>query len=153
MIIISGREDLLLKSLWDFPQSRKQQLIRIGNLGPGPFEAILEQEVENGSEIFFEGCASILSSIDINAQKWKAVVIGDFSQEVQMHRLSGIGILLPVCLFILAYFMVAQREAVFEQKMGEDKIKLESVNELLDQQATIDRLTGAYNRHKFEAML
>ncbi|WP_207061175.1 sensor domain-containing diguanylate cyclase [Motiliproteus sp. SC1-56] len=153
VIFISGREDLLLKSLWNFPEARKQELTRIGHLGPGPFEAIFPQQLSDGDEVTFEGRPSVASIIDINAAGWKAAVIGDFSHEVQSQRLSGIGVTLFVSLFILTYFIVAQREAVFEQQMAEDKIMLESMNDQLELQAATDRLTGAFNRHKFESIL
>ena len=153
VIFISPREDLLLKSLWDFPGTIKRELIRVGHLGPGPFDPILKSEVENGAEIIFEGESSVLAKIDINDSQWKAVVIGGFSKDVQLQKVSGIGVTLFVCLFILTYFIVAQREAVFEQKMAEDKIRLLSLNDQLELQATTDQLTGALNRHKFEEML
>ena len=153
VIFISPREDLLLKSLWNFPETIKRELVRVGHLGPGPFDSILEEEVDNGTEILFEGEPSVLAKIEINESKWKAVVIGSFSKEVQLQRLSGIGVTLFVCLFILTYFIVAQREAVFEQKMAEDRIRLESLNDQLELQATTDSLTGALNRHKFEEIL
>jgi diguanylate cyclase (GGDEF)-like protein len=153
VIFISPREELLLKSLWNFPETIKRELIRVGHLGPGPFDPILDREVDNGAEINFEGESSVLAKIEINDSKWKAVVIGNFSKDVQLQRVSGIGVTLFVSLFILTYFIVAQREAVFEQKMAEDKIRLEALNDQLELQAATDRLTGALNRHKFEEIL
>lgn len=153
VIFISGRNDLLLRSLWNFPATRKQELARIGHLGPGPFEPILDAEVENGAEILFGGEPSVLAKVGINPAGWQAVVIGRLSKEVRVQRLGGIVVTLFVCLFILTYFVVAQREAVFEQKMAEDRIRLEALNDLLEQQATTDRLTGALNRRKFDQIL
>jgi diguanylate cyclase (GGDEF)-like protein len=153
VVFLSSRPELLLQPLWALSESKRQQLVRSGEFGPGPFTgAKLERAPVDRDSLGWEGEKALANIVEVRPDGWSAVII-ETLHPVVVQRLYGILATLAVALFTLCFFVVVQRETAYKSKLALDQRRLEALNAELERQATTDNLTGLYNRLKFNALL
>ncbi|HET6719860.1 MAG TPA: diguanylate cyclase, partial [Rhodocyclaceae bacterium] len=153
IIFLSSRPDLLLQPLGPISENRRQQLVRSGELGPGPFTgARLDSIPTDRATVTWENQPALASLVPVRSDGWTAVIIENL-HPVSVQRLYGILATAAVALFTLCFFVAVQRETAYESRLAIDQQRLRSLNEALERQATTDSLTGLYNRLKFNALL
>lgn len=153
IVFLSSRPDLLLKPLWPISENRRQQLVRSGEFGPGPFTgALLDQAPTDRATVNWDNQPALANLVQVRRDGWTAVIVENL-HAVTVQRLYGILATAAVALFTLCFFVAVQRETAYESRLASDQQRLKSLNQELERQATTDSLTGLYNRLKFNALL
>ena len=153
VVFLSSRPQFLLQPLWSLPETTRQQLVRSGEFGPGPFTGgLLESAPADRAKVSWEGHPALANLVEVRSDGWTALIIENLDA-VAVQRLYGILATAAVALFTLCFFIVVQRETAYESRLASDQQRLKALNEELERQATTDSLTGLYNRLKFNALL
>ena len=150
---LASREINSLRPLWPLNEATRQQLMRTGELGSGPFQGpLLAERPADRSIVSWDGRPALVNIAAVRSDGWSAVIVENLDA-VGAMRLYGILGTMAIALFTLSFFVVLHREAAFEFRLAEDQVRLRALNEELERQATTDSLTGLYNRMKFNALL
>ena len=121
IIFLSSKPDMLLKSLWPVQSEVERELFASKQFGDKPFDAILTQEVIDGTEITIHGNKYLASRKVIDPEGWSIVLMAP-TDRITIYKSVGAILTLVICLLItipLAVTYQAVRSAEVVQKSEE----------------------------------
>jgi PAS domain S-box-containing protein len=105
IIFLSSRSDMLLKSLWPVHPDVTRKLLTTKQFGDKSFDAILPQEVADGTEIFLYGNKYFISRNAINYAGW-SIVLMTSTDRIAIYKSVGIIVTLLICLCVILPYAV-----------------------------------------------
>jgi PAS domain S-box-containing protein len=126
VIFLSGRPDMVLKSLWPLGKDIEQRLLSSRQFGDKPFKAFLSQEVSSETDIRIQGKRSLVFRKIIDPEGWSIVLISSL-ERVTFYKLIGVATTLFVLILIVALIFVIHETNKARTVHLESEQKLQSI--------------------------
>lgn len=141
IVFMSGRPDMLYKSLWPLHEEARQALAESGQFGGGPFQAIGLRESAGGKDIIFEGQHYIQTSRLLNSEGWSVVL---FSPTVDMRAawLPGVFITLFLSILTSIFFVAKQRSTEGTARLSASEENYRSVFNGVNEAILVHEIPG-----------
>ncbi|MFZ5647428.1 MAG: bifunctional diguanylate cyclase/phosphodiesterase [Bacillota bacterium] len=120
VVFLSGRPDMLFKSLWPLKKETARELSDSLQFGPGPFDPVFPVEYADGARVSLYGRSFILHRQGVGQDGWSLVLLSPTDQ-IWLYRLFCIYIALILCVLTVVYFAALQsiRESTARIKTSE----------------------------------
>ncbi len=152
VVFLSSRKDMLFDSLWPLPDAVRQAKRASRQFGNTRLDPIFKTALRDGSEIRLQNETYLVARQAIDHSGWSIVLFKPM-KSATVNRLQGITITFLITLLILIFFAVLQLEVRNAEKQKQAQDELARLNAELETLATTDRLTGVFNRRKFDELL
>lgn len=149
VVLLTNRPDMMKRTLWPLPAERKAMLAR--QLGPLNDRPVLDREAVDATWPIFNGERDYLRRSYVAHSQWSLIIVMP-SARIFASRILGIVCTLLVTIIVLIYFF-GREHGVRDRIQVEQRMELQKLALDLRLQATTDRLTGLYNRSKFDEAL
>jgi len=116
VIFLSSSSEMSLKSLWPIDPENEKKLLSSKQFGEKPFEAVMQKEIEDGTEVTFNGKTFLASRTVINPEGWSIVLMTSMNR-ISIYKSIGVILTLAACLLIIiplafTYQTVRSAEAI-----------------------------------------
>jgi diguanylate cyclase (GGDEF)-like protein/PAS domain S-box-containing protein len=102
IIFLSSTPSMVLKSLWPLDKAAQEKLIASRQFGNKPFEAVLQREIADDTEVTLKGNNYFVSRTVIGSGGWSIVVLTP-TDRIRIYKWIGILATISVCLLILIF--------------------------------------------------
>jgi diguanylate cyclase (GGDEF)-like protein/PAS domain S-box-containing protein len=102
VIFLSSTPEMVMKSLWPLDKAIQEKLIASKQFGDKPFQAVINQEIGDGSEVNLKGNDYFVSRRVIGSDGWSIVLLTP-SGRVWIYKLIGILATIIVCSSIMVF--------------------------------------------------
>ena len=149
IVALTNRRDMLRRNLWPVPPERKSMLLGQSILQDD--RPLLPREIADATWTRFGNEHDYLRRSYIDHGGW-SLVMATPNAGISASRVLGIVITLLATVIVLIYFF-GREHGIRERVQIERRMELQKLAADLRYQATTDRLTGLYNRAKFDEAL
>jgi diguanylate cyclase (GGDEF)-like protein len=149
IVVLTNFPDLRFRRFW--PVSPEVISISNGQPGASNLPPLLNQNIEDAAWTTFGGEQAYLRRRYADHSRWSIVMVTP-TKDIYANRLLGIVITLLAMLMTLMYFF-GREHGVRDSVQRERRSELQRLASSLRRQAATDRLTGLYNRSKFDETL
>jgi two-component system NtrC family sensor kinase len=126
VIFLSGRPDIVLKSLWPLGKDVEQRVLFSRQFGDKPFEAFLPREVANGTDIRLQGKRFLVFRKIIDPQGWSIVLISSL-ERVTFYKFIGVAATLIVLILASSLILIIRETNKARTVHLESEQKLQSI--------------------------
>jgi len=149
VVAMTNRDADMSRPMWPLPLDRLREAEhRYGALDDRP---LLDRELGESNWVALEGEQGYIRRRFIDAGEW-SVAIATPTREIFASRVLGIVVTLLVTMMTLIY-LIGQERRLHDGIQMEKRLRLQELARDLGQQAITDRLTGLFNRLKFDQAL
>ena len=149
VVVITNRPDVLRRGLWPLAAERKSALLMQSIMEDD--RPALQKEIADATWVSFGNERYYLRRLYVDHGGW-SLVMATPSARISASRSMGIMITLLAAIVVLIYFL-GREHGIRERVQIEQRMELQQLAADLRHQATTDRLTGLYNRAKFDETL
>ncbi len=110
IIFLSSRPELGFKGLWQTDKDTEKKLLQSRQFGDTPFVPLMTQEVQDRSEIEFEGTSYLVSRKPINQDGWSIVLFAHTGKKTA-YRIAGTIVTIFACFIIIIPLVVTFKTA------------------------------------------
>ncbi|MEN6319050.1 MAG: PAS domain S-box protein [Syntrophaceae bacterium] len=120
VIFLSSNRDMSLKGLWPIDPENEKKLLSSKQFGEKPFEAVVQKEIEDRTEVTFRGNTFLASRTAINPEGWSIVLMTSMNR-ITIYKSIGMILTLIACLLIIipltfTYQTVRSAEAIHKSE-------------------------------------
>jgi len=149
VVAMTNRDADMLRPMWPLsPERLRDAERRYGALDDRP---LLDHELAESNWVALEGEQGYIRRRFIDTGGW-SVAIATPTREIFASRVLGIIVTLLVTMMTLIY-LIGQERRLQDGIQMEKRLRLQELARDLGQQAVTDRLTGLFNRLKFDQAL
>ncbi|WP_210332637.1 sensor domain-containing diguanylate cyclase [Methylosinus sp. H3A] len=149
VVAMTNRDADMSRPMWPLSTERLREAERrYGALDDRP---LLERELGESNWVALEGEQGYIRRRFIDTEGW-SVAIATPTREIFASRVLGIIVTLLVTMMTLIY-LIGQERRLQDGIQMEKRLRLQELARDLGQQAVTDRLTGLFNRLKFDQAL
>jgi diguanylate cyclase (GGDEF)-like protein/PAS domain S-box-containing protein len=120
IIFLSGKRELLLKSLWPINQETHRELLAARQFGEKPFEAVMSQEVTDGMYVTLDGINYLVSRNVINPEGWSIVLMAP-TNRILIYKSVGVIVTLLMCILIIVPLIIHYNKARSAERIRESE--------------------------------
>jgi diguanylate cyclase (GGDEF)-like protein len=110
VIFLSGRKELLFKSLWPVSRETERAFLASKQFGGKPIEAVFSQEIADGMDVTLNGKHYRIARQVIDPEGWSIVFMNP-TERIFLYRSTGVMLTLLICTFIIIPLIVHYRTA------------------------------------------
>lgn len=127
VVFLSGRPEMLFRSLWPLTKEKAEELSSSRQFGPGPFEPLLSGELADGAGVVLDQKYYILHRQAVGKDGWSLVLLSPTDQ-VWLNRLFCICITLILFVLTAVFFIALQsiRESAARIRASEQQLRLQA---------------------------
>jgi diguanylate cyclase (GGDEF)-like protein len=122
IIFLSGRKEMLFKSLWPVSRETERAFLASKQFGEKPFEAVFSQEIANDTEVKLNGKHYRIARQVIDPEGW-SIVLMDPTERIFLYRSTGVILTLLICTFIIIPLIVHYRTARSAELLRDSEIR------------------------------
>lgn len=110
IIFLSGRKEMLFKSLWPVSPATERALLASRQFGDKPFEAVFSQEIADGMEITLSGKRYLVTRQVVDPEGWSLVLLNP-TERILLYKSTGVILTLLICTFIIIPLVINYKTA------------------------------------------
>ncbi len=102
IIFLSSTPSMVLKSLWPLDEATRGKLIASRQFGDKPFEAVMEKEIADGTEVALNENGYFVSRAKIGRDGWSIVLLTP-TDRIRVYKLAGILATISIGFLIIVF--------------------------------------------------
>lgn len=122
IIFLSGRKEMKFKTLWPVSMEKQLALLESKQFGKIEFAPLLAREVEDGTEILFEGEKHLVSRKVINPEGW-SIIMMTTTGRVFIYGLAGVIITVSACVLVIVWMIIGIRNFKAAEMIKESELR------------------------------
>jgi len=126
IIFLSGKPEMVLKSLSPLEKDVEQRLLSSRQFGEKPFKSFLSREVSGGADVRLQGKRFLVSRKIIDPQGWSVVLISSL-ERVRFYKFIGIASTFFVLILMFALIAIISEVNKARKLHLESEEKLQSI--------------------------
>jgi len=126
IIFLSSDPELVMKSLWPVAQATEKELLTSKQFGERPFDAVMQNEAKDRTEVLLRGNTYLTSRKVINPEGWSLVLMTK-TDRVTIYKSVGVILTLIVCLLITIPFAMMYQTIKSAEVMRRSEERFEQV--------------------------
>ena len=126
IIFLSSDPELVMKSLWPVAQATEKELLTSKQFGERPFDAVMQNEAKDRTEVLLRGNTYLTSRKVINPEGWSLVLMTK-TDRVTIYKSVGVILTLIVCLLITIPFAMTYQTIKSAEVMRRSEERFEQV--------------------------
>jgi diguanylate cyclase (GGDEF)-like protein/PAS domain S-box-containing protein len=122
VIFLSGRKELLFKSLWPVSRETERAFLASKQFGGKPIEAVFSQEIADGMDVTLNGKHYRIARQVIDPEGWSIVFMNP-TERIFLYRSTGVMLTLLICTFIIIPLIVHYRTARSAELLRKSEVR------------------------------